>query len=59
MEFYLFLMQVFRRAQEPKDLSVYDKNFFNLLIEYNSTAGRNELPLVFEYLKVSEFHFWI
>ena len=46
--------QIFRRAQEPKDKSNYDKSYFNLLIEYNSTHARSTLPGTFEYLQVKE-----
>ena len=45
--------KVFRRAQEPTDKSPYGKSYFNLLIEYNSTVAREELPGVFEYLQVN------
>ncbi|KAK2171035.1 hypothetical protein NP493_1112g00008 [Ridgeia piscesae] len=44
--------EVFRRAQEPSDKSRYDKSYFNLLIEYNSTLARRQLPGTFEYLQV-------
>jgi hypothetical protein len=45
-------IQEFRRAQEPVDKSKYEKSYFNLLIEYNSTIARRELPGTFEYLQV-------
>ncbi|ELU06451.1 hypothetical protein CAPTEDRAFT_215114 [Capitella teleta] len=44
--------KVFRRAQQPQDLSSYGKSYFNLLVEYDSEVARRELPGVFEYLKV-------
>ena len=31
---------------------MYEKSYFNLLIEYNSTVARAELPGTFEYLQV-------
>ena len=43
---------MFRRAQEPSDKSRYDKSYFNLLIEYNSSLARGQLPGTFEYLQV-------
>lgn len=45
---------MFRRAQEPKDKGAYEKSYFNLLIEYNSTQARHTLPGTFEYLQVKE-----
>ncbi|CAH1773823.1 unnamed protein product [Owenia fusiformis] len=46
--------KVFRRSQEPIERPTVPekKSYFNLLIEYNSTLARKELPGVFEYLKV-------
>ena len=49
---YSLSFEVFRRAQEPSDKSRYDKSYFNLLIEYNSTLARRQLPGTFEYLQV-------
>jgi voltage-dependent calcium channel alpha-2/delta-3 len=31
---------------------MYNKSYFNLLIEYNSTLARKELPGVFEHIEV-------
>ncbi|XP_074641618.1 voltage-dependent calcium channel subunit alpha-2/delta-2-like [Tubulanus polymorphus] len=45
---------VFRRSQQPQDLSKYWTSYFNLLIEYNRTKSRKELPGTFEDMKVLE-----
>lgn len=47
-------MQIFRRAQEPEDKTQYEKSYFNLLIEYNSTTAQEQFPGTFEYLQVKE-----
>ena len=44
--------QVFRRAQEPTDKSIYEKSYFNLLIEYNAKQAREDLSGTYEYLQV-------
>ncbi|XP_013386854.1 voltage-dependent calcium channel subunit alpha-2/delta-2 [Lingula anatina] len=48
--------QEFRRSQEPVDKTRFhapvNKSYFNLLIEYNSTVARREVPGAFEYLEV-------
>lgn len=51
--FFFIWCQVFRRAQEPQDKEHYEKSCFNLLIEYDSKAAREELPGTFEYLQVN------
>lgn len=45
-------LKSFREIIEPSDLSKYTKSYFNLLIEYNSTKARKELPGEFETLQV-------
>ncbi|XP_063967969.1 voltage-dependent calcium channel subunit alpha-2/delta-3-like [Lytechinus pictus] len=42
----------FRRLEEPPDRERYNKSYFNLLIEYNSTLARKELPGAFEEIEV-------
>ena len=42
----------FREISEPHDLNKYKKSYFNLLIEYNSTLARQQLPNEFETLQV-------
>ena len=42
----------FREIIEPTDKSSYYKSYFNLLIEYNSSLARKELPNEFEELQV-------
>ncbi|CAF2409931.1 unnamed protein product [Rotaria sp. Silwood2] len=42
----------FREVRQPKNLSMYDESFFNLLIEYNSTKARKFLPGKFEHMQV-------
>lgn len=42
----------FREISEPSELDKYKKSYFNLLIEYNSTTARKELPYEFEILQV-------
>ncbi|CAF5144461.1 unnamed protein product, partial [Rotaria magnacalcarata] len=42
----------FREVRQPKNLSMYDESFFNLLIEYNSTKARHVLPGKFEHMQV-------
>ncbi|CAF0843774.1 unnamed protein product [Adineta ricciae] len=42
----------FREVRQPKDLSTYEESFFNLLIEYNSSKGREVLPGKFEHMQV-------
>ncbi|CAF0942065.1 unnamed protein product [Adineta steineri] len=42
----------FREVRQPKNLSKYDESFFNLLIEYNSTKARENLPGKFEHMQV-------
>jgi hypothetical protein len=42
----------FREVRQPKNLSMYDESFFNLLIEYNSTKARTFLPGKFEHMQV-------
>ncbi|XP_038057398.1 voltage-dependent calcium channel subunit alpha-2/delta-3-like [Patiria miniata] len=45
--------EVFRQAEEPKDRShLQPTSYFNLLKEYNSTLGRQELPGEFEKMQV-------
>ena len=48
------LFQVFRRVQEPINKEEYEKSYFNLIIEYNSTIAREKYPGTFEYLEVKE-----
>lgn len=42
----------FREVRQPKNLSIYDESFFNLLIEYNSSKARQVLPGKFEHMQV-------
>ncbi|CAF1210710.1 unnamed protein product, partial [Didymodactylos carnosus] len=42
----------FREVRQPKNLLLYDESFFNLLIEYNSTKGRENLKGKFEHMQV-------
>lgn len=42
----------YRAVEEPVDRTPYDKSYFNLLAEYNSSIARKELPGVYEYLQV-------
>lgn len=44
----------FREVRQPKNLSMYDLSFFNLLIEYNSSKAREVLPGKFEHMQVSK-----
>lgn len=57
--FFFIWCQVFRRAQEPQDKEHYEKSYFNLLIEYDSKAAREELPGTFEYLQVNIWKSWV
>ena len=45
----------FREVRQPKNSSMYDESFFNLLIEYNSTKVRKILPEKFEHMQVRKF----
>ncbi|XP_030839369.1 voltage-dependent calcium channel subunit alpha-2/delta-3-like [Strongylocentrotus purpuratus] len=42
----------FRRLEEPPDRDRYNTSYFNLLIEYNSSLARTDLPGVFEDIEV-------
>ena len=50
----------YRRSLEPEDKSQFQSmersSYYNLLIEYNSTAAREQLPEVFPYLDVIYDH---
>ena len=45
-------IQVFRRSQAPPDYNQTVNSYFNLLIEYNSTLARRQLPGLFRQLDV-------
>ncbi|CAD5114296.1 DgyrCDS3438 [Dimorphilus gyrociliatus] len=46
--------KTFRRAQTPVDLDNYDKSYFNLLIEYNSSTAKEAFPGTYDYLDVRD-----
>ncbi|XP_071499643.1 voltage-dependent calcium channel subunit alpha-2/delta-3-like [Diadema antillarum] len=44
--------KIFRRLAEPPDRSRYNTSYFNLLIEYNSTLARQDLPGLIDEIEV-------